>query len=509
MPIQSWANGVVVVRFTAKLDVGKSFVYGQNLIGTGSTHGWLTSNKGTGKWEQYAYYYRFGDSGTFQTFGFISVDATSAAFTWRLADFDIINVGLSNQSKIAQLVDNINLKVSNADLLSQINVQAGGVLITSGTNKLNITPETTYIEDATIKSAMIESLEADKIKTGTLDASKVRVVNLDANSITGNKTSFVQSAWNAVNAFTQIDASGIQMLGSGTWRRTFLSPTGFRLFNGVDGSNKSGAIGYFKSSQDLDGLSNPLKEDFMWQTQQRHAIGIGVNETHLLTLGYQFPGAGNSDGYNPALTIDPQKNGQVTISTGARFNSNLQVDGNLKLPGGDTFTTYNGLYLNTSYWTIMAKTGVRFFVGDQMKLHVGGNVELGTTLDMAGNAITGQSDYRLKKNIETLNTNDLDKLTGVRMVSYEWIDPERPQGTHVGFIAQELQEVYPEFITENNEGILSINNSELAMAHVHATQELNTKVDEHKSNVDNEIAKLKAQIASLQDELALLKGEYK
>ena len=500
LPIQSWANGVVVVRFTAKLDAGKSFIYAQNSTGTGSTHGWLTSNKGTDKWEQYAYYHRFGTTGTFQTFGFISVNATSAAFTWYLSEFDIINLGMSSQSKITQLADNINLKVSKEDLLSQINVQAGGVLITSGTNKLNVTPETTYIEDGTIKSAMIESLEADKITTGTLDAGKVKVINIDAENITSNKTSFVQSVWNGLNAFTQIDANGIQMLGSGTWRRTFLSPTGFRLFNGVDGNNKSGAIGYFKSSQDLDGLANPLKEDFMWQTQQRHAIGIGVNETHLLTLGYQLPGAGNANGYNPALTIDPQKNGQVTINTDARFNNNLRVDGNLTLPGGDAFTTYNGLYLNTSYWTVQAKTGVRFFVGGQKKIHIGGNVELGTTLDMAGNAITGQSDYRLKKNIETLNTNDLDKLTGVRMVSYEWIDPERPKGTHVGFIAQELQEVYPEFITENDEGILSINNSELAMAHIHATQELNTKVD-------NEISQLKAQIASLQDELALLKGE--
>src|SRR5699024_6006932 len=121
-------------------------------------------------------------------------------------------------------------------------------------------------------------------------------------------------------------------------------------------------------------------------------------------------------------------------------------------------------------------------------------------LDMAGNAITGQSDYRLKKDVETLNSNDLDKLTGVRMVSYKWVDQERPKGTHIGFIAQELQEVYPELITANDDGILSINNSELAMAHVHATQELNAKVDEHISNVDTEIAKLKAQIASLQEE---------
>src|SRR5699024_2856405 len=83
--------------------------------------------------------------------------------------------GLS--STITQLADNINLKVSKGNLLSQINVQAGGVLITSGTNKLNVTPTTTYIQNGTIESAMIKSLDAGKIKTGTLDAGKVKVIN--------------------------------------------------------------------------------------------------------------------------------------------------------------------------------------------------------------------------------------------------------------------------------------------------------------------------------------------
>ena len=112
-------------------------------------------------------------------------------------------------SKITQLADNINLKVSSGDLLNQINVQAGGVLIQSGTNKLNITPETTYIQDATIKSAMIESIEADKIITGTLDAGKIKVINIDADNITSNKTSFIQSNWNSINSTISIDASGI------------------------------------------------------------------------------------------------------------------------------------------------------------------------------------------------------------------------------------------------------------------------------------------------------------
>ena len=123
-----------------------------------------------------------------------------------------------SQSQISQLKDNINLRVSKGELLSQINVQAGGVLIQSGTNKLNVTPETTYIEDGTIKSAMIESLEAGKIKTGTLDAGKVKVINIDAENITSNKTSFIQSNWNEINNTISIDGNGIRSANSnGDW----------------------------------------------------------------------------------------------------------------------------------------------------------------------------------------------------------------------------------------------------------------------------------------------------
>lgn len=42
----------------------------------------------------------------------------------------------------------------------------------------------TKIENATIKSAMIDSIEADKITTGTLNADKVNIINLNADKIT-------------------------------------------------------------------------------------------------------------------------------------------------------------------------------------------------------------------------------------------------------------------------------------------------------------------------------------
>ncbi|PKX53870.1 hypothetical protein BIS21_01825 [Lactiplantibacillus plantarum] len=77
--------------------------------------------------------------------------------------------------------DNINLKVSKDGVVNAINVSTEGTAIYG--NKLHITAAT-YIDNAVIKDAMIESINATKIRTGTLDADKVDVIHLNANNIT-------------------------------------------------------------------------------------------------------------------------------------------------------------------------------------------------------------------------------------------------------------------------------------------------------------------------------------
>ncbi|MGJ3814863.1 phage tail protein [Lactiplantibacillus plantarum] len=77
--------------------------------------------------------------------------------------------------------DNINLKVSKDGVINAINVSNEGTSIYG--SKLHITADT-YIDNATIKSAMIDYIDAEKIKTGILDATNVKVVHLNADSIT-------------------------------------------------------------------------------------------------------------------------------------------------------------------------------------------------------------------------------------------------------------------------------------------------------------------------------------
>lgn len=90
------------------------------------------------------------------------------------------------QSTFDMLRDDINLRVTKGDLLSQINIAAGHTLIQS--NKIYLDADSVVFGEnstAFIPSAYITDINADKITSGTLDASQIRVINLTADNIQG------------------------------------------------------------------------------------------------------------------------------------------------------------------------------------------------------------------------------------------------------------------------------------------------------------------------------------
>jgi len=86
-----------------------------------------------------------------------------------------------NFTAIQQTASDINLKVSKDGVVNAVNVSKEGIQIYG--NKLHITANT-YIDNAIIKDAMIESINATKITTGTLDATKANIIHLNADNIT-------------------------------------------------------------------------------------------------------------------------------------------------------------------------------------------------------------------------------------------------------------------------------------------------------------------------------------
>ncbi|MBV6459075.1 MAG: hypothetical protein HONBIEJF_02215 [Fimbriimonadaceae bacterium] len=108
--------------------------------------------------------------------------------------------------------------------------------------------------------------------------------------------------------------------------------------------------------------------------------------------------------------------------------------------------------------------------GTQMRITNAGRVGIGTTspgwrLEVAGSAAkpgggswTDSSDRRLKTNIQPIR-NPLDQLLALTGVSYDWRDPKlasaRP-GRHYGFIAQDVQAIFPGWVSQDAHGYLGL-----------------------------------------------------
>lgn len=98
----------------------------------------------------------------------------------------------SIQTTVTQTANSWAVKnlTSNGSILGQINLTDGTVKIDG--KVVRITGQT-VIDNAVIKSSMIESLTADKLTAGTIDANTIRVINLNANSLVGMDANFLTS----------------------------------------------------------------------------------------------------------------------------------------------------------------------------------------------------------------------------------------------------------------------------------------------------------------------------
>jgi hypothetical protein len=116
------------------------------------------------------------------------------------------------------------------------------------------------------------------------------------------------------------------------------------------------------------------------------------------------------------------------------------------------------------------------------------------------NAPTVTSDVRLKENINDLDYG-LDTVMQIETISYELID-DAEDDVHLGFKAQQIQELIPEVVTVAPEsGKLSMAYSEMIPVLTKAIQDLNNKLD----TVLKENKELKAQNTALLEEISGIK----
>ena len=83
--IMTRANAVFVQRIVAKVPVGYVLNHHTNSMGTGGFSRWLTSNVGTGTFQEYLLLRQSGSSGVFGDTGYIAIEGPSQPVTWWIA----------------------------------------------------------------------------------------------------------------------------------------------------------------------------------------------------------------------------------------------------------------------------------------------------------------------------------------------------------------------------------------------------------------------------------------
>ena len=97
--------------------------------------------------------------------------------------------------------------------------------------------------------------------------------------------------------------------------------------------------------------------------------------------------------------------------------------------------------------------------------------------------VTAYSDARVKENVMVVE-NALDKINSIRGVTF--IRTDKNDGKrYAGVIAQEILQILPEVVTQNEEGMYSVAYGNMASLFIEAIKELNQKVEDQQKIIDS------------------------
>lgn len=169
------------------------------------------------------------------------------------------------------------------------------------------------------------------------------------------------------------------------------------------------------------------------------------------------------------------------MSTSAQAQSSLAIG------------QYNVIAGSNSTWVatdplLVAGNGPSFSTrSNALTLLKNGNLTIAGTL-------TQNSDERLKKDVAPLS-DVLPRLAGVRGVSYEFKDQTtNPAGRHLGLLAQEVRRAFPELVSEDASGNLSVAYGNFAAVLLEAVKEQQREIAAR----DRELADLRERVARLE-----------
>ncbi|WP_314436835.1 phage tail spike protein [uncultured Streptococcus sp.] len=381
-------------------------------------------------------------------FGDVDVYEGTTIRPWQPSPEDTNEAVRSVQSQLAGswAVQNIN---SAGDIISGINLGANGHNRLDG--KLTHITGETLIDNAVIKSAMV-----DKLKTANFEAGSVTTTILNAEAVTADKVRFD-------DAFIRKMIANEAFIDQLTSKRIFATKIESVITSSTVLEGYKGWIGGFQLGTHDSGSGR-------WLTGRNHfSVGMGDGEggsgrTALwVNWGYDW----NSPGYYAWFV---KNNGSMYCYNTAEFWRTPIIHGDLKVTGrifydGGTWI-YSGEYekigrSSKDYFYLEKASGARDWFP----------------------AWNDTSDRRLKSNIQESSVSGVDVINHLKTYSYRKEFNNEVEDISCGIMAQDVQKYAPDAFREAPDGIYTYNTFALVPYLIKAIQELNQKIEKMEETI--------------------------
>ena len=414
-----------------------------------------------------AYFVRF--SARMYDDGLIKVEQGSAPSDYSVAPNDALEAVKTVQKQLAGswAVQNIN---SAGDIISGINLGANGHNRFDG--KLTHITGETLIDNAVIKSAMI-----DKLKTANFESGSVTTTILDAEAVTAEKLKVDNALIRKITAneafieqltSKQIFATKVEsVVSSSTFLEAYQGRIGgFTIGHFDQGRGRwiSGINQFSVGMGNGEGGSYNGENTAFWANWGYSWNSPGPNAWYVTTSGNMY--CRNGADFHGKVDFSNRSTvnfySQPSFSNGAVINGSLRVSGRITYSGGEWLYSpiYNKLWKDTSQggtWLYLNRQDNGKSDWIQMNKEI--------------------SDRRYKSNIQDSQVSGLDAINNLKTYSYRKEYDGKIEDIACGIMAQDVQKYAPEAFYENPDGAYSYRTFELVPYLIKAIQELNQKIE--------------------------------
>ena len=346
-------------------------------------------------------------------------------------------------------VQNIN---SAGDIISGINLGANGHNRFVG--KLTHITGETLIDNAVIKSAMV-----DKLKTANFEAGSVTTTILDAEAVTAEKLK-------VDNALIRKITANEAFIDQLTSKRIFATKVESVITSSTVLEGYKGWIGGFQLGTHDSGYGR-------WITGRNHfSVGMGNGEggDGRTALWVNWGNNWSEPGYYAWFV---KNNGKMYCYNTAEFWKTPIIHGDLKVTGNIIYE--GGAWVYSPWYNKLTK---EYSQGeDWLYLYLQGG---GRDWIHMNKVI---SDRRYKSNIQDSQVSGLVVIEKLKTYSYRKEYDGKIEDISCGIMAQDVQKYAPEAFFENPDGVYSYRTFELVPYLIKAIQELNQKIEKMEKTI--------------------------